>query len=315
MFVLPIGDAPNFAARRPWMTWTLLAMQFVVHAWLSTLDPVGRGDIMRRLGHVPIAPELHSWCTYAFLHGGWLHLGLNGIALWVFGDNVEARLGSIGFLVAYVACGVAGALLFDLAQPSSSMPLVGSSAAVFGIMGLYVWLFPKNRIRFLLWFFAFVFLWAPVRLVIGGLVALDVLLWLRTRIAHVEPDGVAHAAHVGGFAAGWLLAFVLRRLQPSNLPVHSRASRAPGGARVMLESAAYFERRGERAMAESLYLAVLRDHVGLPEAATAAYRLGVLLDGIEVRRVEAQGYFQHAYDMHPDPVVRARAGARLSSHP
>ncbi len=311
MFVLPIGDAPNFAARRPWMTWALMAIQIAVHAWVYSLDAAAQGDVLRRFGHVTMAPEMPTWVTYAFVHGGWLHLGLNVIALWVFGDNVEARLGLWGFLATYLACGVSGALLFDVAHSGSSMPLVGASGAVFGIMGVYVGLFPKNRIRFLLWFFAFVFLWAPARLVIGGLVALDVVLGLRDAIVGGEAGGVAHAAHVGGFVTGWILALVLRRMLPSLSPVSNRLSQAPGGARVMLESAVHFERRGERAMAERLYVAVLRDHVGASEAATAAYRLGVMLDGVASRRAEAHGYLRHARDMHPEATIRARAEERL----
>ena len=88
--------------------------------------------------------------TYMFLHAGWLHLISNMLFLWVFADNVEDAFGHWGFLVFYLICGIAGALIHTALQPSSHAPLIGASAAVSGVLGAYIVLFPKARVWILL---------------------------------------------------------------------------------------------------------------------------------------------------------------------
>ncbi len=147
-----------------------------------------------------------------FLHGGWLHLIGNMWFLWVFGDNVEDALGHAGYLVFYLFCGAAAALGQAAAAPSSTMPMVGASGAIAGVLGAYLVWYPWARIKTFLFFgifFTTTELPAPVFLVLWFVVQFfSGTLSLAT--AGAASGGVAWFAHVGGFLAGVVLALVLR---------------------------------------------------------------------------------------------------------
>ena len=142
-----------------------------------------------------------------FIHGGWGHLLGNMLYLWIFGDNVEDRLGRLRFLGFYLATGVAGALAQVAAAPGALVPTVGASGAISGVLGAYLVMFPRKRVRVLLFLFV---LDVPALVVIG--------LWAFTQLASgvgslAAPHpagGVAYLAHVGGFAAGVAGALVAR---------------------------------------------------------------------------------------------------------
>lgn len=156
--------------------------------------------------HEGISWGLIPLVTAMFLHGGWLHLLGNMLYLWVFGDNVEDRLGHIKFLVFYLAVGVVGNLAHILADPASNIPTIGASGAVAGVLGAYFIWYPRARILTLVPIFIFIsfveihaifylFLWFGLQL-INGLVSLA-----------APGNVVAWWAHVGGFLAGvaWAL--------------------------------------------------------------------------------------------------------------
>ena len=173
---------------------------------------------------LPIAPGLEcavddqaiNWLTplfSMFLHGGWEHLIGNAIFLWVFGNNIEDVMGAPRFLVFYLLCGLAAAAAHVLAGPASPIPTVGASGAISGVMGAYVILFPRVRVRMLfilVIFFRVIPL--PAWLVLLWWLALQVLIGLPL-LAGVGDlaGGVAVWAHVGGFLAGALLIRVFRR--------------------------------------------------------------------------------------------------------
>jgi len=155
-----------------------------------------------------------------FLHGGWAHIGGNMLFLWIFGDNVEDRLGHLRFLVFYLACGFAATYAQAFAQPELAVPTVGASGAIAGVLGAYLFLFPAARIHTLVFlgFFlttievpALVYLplWFVLQF-ISGLAALGAT-------TSAQAGGVAWFAHIGGFVAGPLLYFALggRRLPPA----------------------------------------------------------------------------------------------------
>ena len=151
-----------------------------------------------------LIPEPFTLVTYMFMHGGWLHLASNMLFLWVFSDNVEDAYGHFGFLAFYLFCGVAAAGVHVMIWPESHLPLVGASGAVAGVLGAYMVLFPKARIWILL------FMRLPIRIS-----AYWVLLgWLGFQlIAAALPQDdvqVAFWAHIGGFATGFALTWVLR---------------------------------------------------------------------------------------------------------
>ena len=158
--------------------------------------------------------------TYQFLHGGWLHLILNMWALWIFGDNVEDRMGSIRFGFFYVACGLLAGLTHLLTNASSTLPSIGASGAIAGVLGAYVLLFPTARlvIMFPILFFPF-FFELPAMLYIG--------LWFLTQLSSGtaalagpgQVGGIAWWAHVGGFVSGLLLCrLFVRRPTPHLQP-------------------------------------------------------------------------------------------------
>jgi membrane associated rhomboid family serine protease len=157
---------------------------------------------------IPFSPisEPLTFLTYMFLHASWMHLISNMLFLWVFADNIEDAFGYFAFVLFYLLCGIAGALAHVLMAPESTAPLIGASAAVSGVIGAYVLLYPKARIWILLFFRI------PLRIsaiwVLGGWFLLQIFSVLTT-----EPTGdmgVAWWAHIGGFVAGLAITFLLR---------------------------------------------------------------------------------------------------------
>jgi len=146
--------------------------------------------------------------TSMFLHGGWLHVISNGVFLWVFGNNVEDSMGRVRFVVFYLLCGLTAAAVQVAVQPASPVPMVGASGAISGVMGAYLVLYPKARVKTLLFFIVFFrVVWLPAWFFLLYWFALQVLAaipQLAQAQATVE-GGVATMAHVGGFLTGALL--------------------------------------------------------------------------------------------------------------
>src|SRR5262245_5900268 len=152
-----------------------------------------------------------------FLHGGWMHLGGNMLYLWIFGDNVEARLGHLGYLAAYLATGLAGGLVDTAMRPGSVIPAIGASGAISGVLGMYLVGFPKNRVKILVWFYYYAGIWrVPAWIVLLIFFVLQNLVPAFNGMDASE-GGTAYGAHLGGFAAGAALFLVLlpvlRRMQ------------------------------------------------------------------------------------------------------
>jgi membrane associated rhomboid family serine protease len=154
--------------------------------------------------------------TSMFLHGSWLHLGGNMLYLWIFGDNVEDRLGHVRFLLFYFACGLAAALTQIYVHPTSRIPMVGASGAVAGVLGAYLILFPYARVLALipiLFFFQIVELPATLFLVFWFL-----MQFLSGAVSITDDSqltgGVAWWAHIGGFVGGVALGFVIPKRKP-----------------------------------------------------------------------------------------------------
>jgi membrane associated rhomboid family serine protease len=154
-----------------------------------------------------------SVLTAMFLHGGWLHLLGNMLFLWIFGNNVEDRLGKLRFMLFYLACGYVAAYGFALAYASSTVPLIGASGAIAGVLGAYIVLFPRARVWSLVPFLFFIPLRLPAWLVLGMWFLLQ---WVYSAGYAVSDGGsVAYLAHVLGFVTGMVLALPLRRRTPT----------------------------------------------------------------------------------------------------
>ena len=167
----------------------------------------------------------HPWVTIVtsmFLHGGMLHIGGNMLYLWIFGNNVEDTLGHGRFLLFYLVAGVAAALGQTLVSPRSSVPMIGASGAVSGVLGAYLLLFPHATILTLVTFGFFIkFLHVPALIVLGFWIVLQLINGYITvsaqSLGRAESGGVAWFAHIGGFLAGMLLLFLLRPRQNRRL--------------------------------------------------------------------------------------------------
>jgi membrane associated rhomboid family serine protease len=146
-----------------------------------------------------------------FLHGSWLHIGGNMLFLWVFGNNIEDAMGPFPYLAFYLVSGVAAAAAHIAAQPSSTVPIVGASGAIAGVMGAYLVLFPNVRIRSLLIFGLVLFRDIRAKWLLG--------FWFVLQFFTNPAEGVAWVAHVGGFVFGAAVALAFRdRLRPAPDP-------------------------------------------------------------------------------------------------
>lgn len=164
----------------------------------------------RRAG-LPPGLQVHNldpaWLTIftsMFMHGGWMHLLGNMWFLWIFGNNIEDALGKTRFVLFYLACGVGAALTQVVLGPGSSIPMVGASGAIAGVLGAYVVLFPGSRVLCLVTMLIITTVELPASLVLGFWFFLQFISGIGA-LGDRAQGGVAFAAHVGGFIAGWLL--------------------------------------------------------------------------------------------------------------
>jgi membrane associated rhomboid family serine protease len=171
--------------------------------WLEFTGRIASGD----LGFDTFAPVI----THMFLHGGWLHLIGNVLYLWIFGDNVEDRFGSVQYFVFYVLCGIVAAVGQGLIAPG---PMVGASGAIAGVLGAYLLLSPTARISTLVFLGFFItIVELPALIVIGMFIVLQILEGVaELRVAgHAAAQQVAYFAHICGFVAGLVLLVFFRR--------------------------------------------------------------------------------------------------------
>lgn len=171
-------------------------------------------------GFRPVDPGAIALLTSMFLHGGFMHLAGNMLFLWIYGDNVEHRLGRARYLVAYLGAGMLATLSHAVLDFGSALPMVGASGAISGVLGFYFIWFPRNRVR--LWIMLFPIFMnvvrAPARLVLAMYLVIDNLLpFLATRGA--GGGGVAYGAHIGGFLAGLAIAWWSQRREMQRSPV------------------------------------------------------------------------------------------------
>ncbi len=215
--MLPLKDTIP-SSRRPWVTYTLIALNVGVFLVELAQGP-GLMHFLRRWGVIPLEythfvdvpppspPYGITLLTSMFLHGGWGHLLGNMLYLWIFGDNVEDRMGHGRFLLFYLLAGVVAAWAQILVHPTSTVPLVGASGAISGVLGAYLLYFPGAGVITLVpdFFFLYRLVILPAWLVLGFWVVVQFFQGLATLpFAHL--GGVAWFAHLGGFLAGVFLA-------------------------------------------------------------------------------------------------------------
>jgi len=195
----------------PVVTMALLAVNVVVFLYQWSLGERAGTAFVFEWGVIPADFTVLTMFTSMFLHGGFLHAGGNMLYLWIFGDNVEDRLGKGRFLFFYLLCGAAAAIGQILINPDSRIPMVGASGAVAGVMGAYFVMYPQSRIVTLVPFFLFQIIEVPAVFFLGIWFLMQFLSGVGS-IAQVEAGtgGVAFWAHVAGFVAGVLGGLALR---------------------------------------------------------------------------------------------------------
>jgi membrane associated rhomboid family serine protease len=197
----------------PGVTVTLIALNVAVYLFQLMLTERGHDAFILGFGLVPAYFSLVNVFTSMFVHGGFMHLAGNMLFLWIFGDNVEDRLGHGRFIVFYLVCGFAAAFAQTALNPNSLVPMVGASGAIAGVMGAYLVLYPRSRVLMLFPFPVFVFeLPAIVFLVMWFLVQfLNGVNQLPVFERDAISGGVAFWAHVIGFVAGLILVVFMKR--------------------------------------------------------------------------------------------------------
>ena len=274
---LPVGDAPN-PKGIPFVSYALIALNVAVFLLFNVplgsrradvSDPAfreyvevmsreldGRVDVRELVartsaydlfsfehGYRPAAPQVVDLLSCMFLHGGFMHLFGNMLFLWIYGDNVERRLGAVPYLLWYLLTGVAATLTHSLVFSSSGVPLVGASGAISGILGFYFLWFPRNTVRILAFLPPFLMqvFEIPARYVLGMYLLVDNLL----PFLFAGEGGVAHGAHIGGFVAGGMLAWLMDRrglaARPSDIAAPEAVPTGAGGVRAALADGRFDE--------------------------------------------------------------------------
>ncbi|MBL0060931.1 MAG: rhomboid family intramembrane serine protease [bacterium] len=229
--MIPIRDE-NPTRTTPVITIALIAINVLVFVMQMLQPPEAQQQFVFAWGAIPrditmswdLLPTVPvAWLTLftsMFMHGGLMHLGGNMLYLWIFGNNIEDRLGHIQFLFFYIIGGLVAALSHVFFDPSSQIPMVGASGAISAVLGAYMLAYPKARVVVLFWIVFFVrFIRVPAILMLG--------VWFVMQISGFfgdmsrEGGGVAWLAHIGGFIAGVVFGFIAG-LRPARSAYYSR---------------------------------------------------------------------------------------------
>ncbi len=215
--MLPLSDH-NPRQTTPVVNYLLIAANVVFFIWELSLGP----DIERDLYLLAFVPARFWLAPFnpintirilisMFLHGGLLHLGGNMLYLWIFGDNIEDRLGHVKYLIFYVLCGFIATLSHALANPGSRIPSIGASGAIAGVLGAYILLFPRAQVTTVIPIFVFITVREiPAIIVLGFWFVLQLFTGVASvGVPEAQGGGVAYFAHIGGFVAGMLLVVVM----------------------------------------------------------------------------------------------------------
>jgi membrane associated rhomboid family serine protease len=211
--MFPLGDDNSMRRTTPYVTFVLIAINVLVFL----LELQNGDEFIQEWAFVPgrfsdnPGANIATIFSAMFMHGGWLHLGGNMLYLWIFGDNVEDRFGHVKFLLFYLLCGIAATFAQYYVSPGSTIPNVGASGAIAGVLGAYILMFPQARVNVLV---GNQMVAMPALIVLGFWIVLQLFSGVGS-IAYTDEStrdmgGVAYMAHVGGFVAGFLMAFLFR---------------------------------------------------------------------------------------------------------
>jgi membrane associated rhomboid family serine protease len=208
--MFPLKDTqPSYS--RPVVTIALIVVNVLVFLFEYSLGPSTLNAFIEYYGLVPDHFQVSRIFTSMFLHGGWMHVLGNMWFLWIFGDNIEDLLGHAKYLVFYLLCGTVAGLGQVIASPYSTVPMVGASGAIAGVMGAYLVKFPRARVLtlvFVLFFITTIEIPAPLMLAYWFVIQLFSGFGSIAR-THLSQGGTAFFAHIAGFVAGMALVKVM----------------------------------------------------------------------------------------------------------
>ena len=229
--MIPIRDL-NPVRETPWVTWGILLLCGLVYLWQAVLPPgveerfvMTWGMVPYRLTYRPDLLGLVTIFTSMFMHGGLMHIAGNLWFLRIFGDNVEDNMGPVRFAVFYLLCGTVAAIAQVAINPSSTIPMVGASGAIAGVLAAYLVLYPRARVLTLIPIFVFI-QWAEIPAFVFIAVWFIYQFFAGVGSLSHGGGGVAFWAHIGGFIAGLVLVFLFRR--PTEPQPRIVVRRAPG---------------------------------------------------------------------------------------
>ena len=217
--MIPIYD-DNPALGKPLLVISIIIACIIIWFWQSGLGYQDNNTVITNFGLTPAAflgkmqqpgtfLSIFTLFTSMFMHGGFMHLAGNMLYLWIFGDNIEGALGHFRFILFYFLCGIAAAFTQILSAPNSTIPMIGASGAVSGVLGAYLIFYPRARIRTFVFLGIFItFLRLPAVLLLGFWILGQVISAI---LSNPGSPGVAWFAHLGGFFVGMLLAPLLKK--------------------------------------------------------------------------------------------------------
>ena len=207
--MLPIGDDDSARRTVPIVTFVLIALNVLFFfVELSGGDPfIAKWAFVPNRFVANPASDFLTIFTSMFMHAGWLHLGGNMLYLWIFGDNVEDSFGHMKFLIFYLLCGIAATFAQLAFSLGSNIPNLGASGAIAGVLGSYILMFPQEQVRVLI---GRVVTPVSALIVIGFWIVLQFFSGFASIANTADTGGVAYMAHIGGFAAGFVLTFIFK---------------------------------------------------------------------------------------------------------
>jgi membrane associated rhomboid family serine protease len=216
--MIPIKD-DNPISIRPYITIALIIINCAIFLYAFALGRQGFTEFTFKYGLIPaelvegrdLSPPQYGFLatspflnvfTSMFMHGGFLHLGGNMLYLWIFGNNIEDVLGHVKFIFFYLFSGIAAALFFVVLSPHSTVPMIGASGAIAGVLGAYLVRFPDAKVHTIIWLFFFIQVIKIPALILLGFWFFLQLINSSSALYSASSGGVAWFAHVGGFLFG-----------------------------------------------------------------------------------------------------------------